>query len=63
MRTSDVAVFMVTAEGKAKRVPVVLGEKRDADQLVTQGLKGGEQIVLGPFEALRDGARVTTKKS
>ena len=62
-KDKDVAVFMVTAEGKAKRVPVVLGEKRDADQLVTQGLKGGEQIVLGPFEALRDGARVTTKKS
>ena len=36
---------------------------RQSDQLVTQGLTGGEQIVLGPFEALRDGARVTTKKS
>ena len=62
-KDKDVAVFLVTAEGKAKRVPVVLGEKRDADQLVSKGLKGGEQIVLGPFEALRDGARVTTKKS
>ncbi len=62
-KDKDVAVFLVTADGKAKRVPVVLGEKRDADQLVSKGLKGGEQLVLGPFDALRDGARVTAKKS
>ena len=59
----DAAVFVVTAEGKARRVAVTLGEKRDADQLLTSGLKGGEQIVLGPTEQLRDGARVTVKKA
>jgi RND family efflux transporter MFP subunit len=62
-KDKDVAVFVVGADGVAKRVPVVLGEKRDADQLVTRGLKGGEQVVLGPFDTLRDGVRVTTKKA
>jgi RND family efflux transporter MFP subunit len=62
-KDKDVAVFVVAADGVARRVPVVLGEKRDADQLVTKGLKGGEQVVLGPFDQLRDGARVTTKKA
>ncbi len=62
-KDKDVAVFVVAADGLAKRVPIVLGEKRDADQLVTSGLKGGEQLVLGPFDKLRDGARVTTKKA
>ena len=59
----DAAVFVVTAEGKVRRVAVALGEKRDADQLLTSGLKGGEQVVLGPPEQLRDGARVTVKKA
>ncbi len=62
-KDKDVAVFVVGADGKARRVAVVLGEKRDADQLVTKGLKGGEQVVLGPFDTLRDGVRVTTKKA
>jgi RND family efflux transporter MFP subunit len=57
------AVFVVAADGKARRVPVVLGEKRDADQLLTKGLKGGEQVVLGPFDQVRDGVRVTRKKA
>ncbi|MBK7043942.1 MAG: efflux RND transporter periplasmic adaptor subunit [Rhodanobacteraceae bacterium] len=61
-KDKDAAVFVISADGKAKRVAVVLGEKRDADQLVTKGLKGGDQVVLGPFDTLRDGARVTIKK-
>ncbi|HWT16778.1 MAG TPA: efflux RND transporter periplasmic adaptor subunit [Patescibacteria group bacterium] len=59
----DAAVFVVGSDGKAKRVPVVLGDKRDADQLVTKGLKGGEAVVLGPFDQLRDGARVIAKNA
>ena len=62
-KDKDVAVYVVAKDGVARRVPVVLGEKRDADQLVTKGLKGGEQLVLGPFDKLRDGARVVTKKA
>lgn len=54
------AVFVV-ADGVARRVPVTLGEKRDADQQVTAGLQGGETVVLSPPEGLGDGDRVATK--
>ena len=54
------AVFVV-ADGVARRVPVTLGEKRDADQQVTAGLQGGESVVLSPPEGLGDGDRVATK--
>jgi RND family efflux transporter MFP subunit len=53
-------VFTVT-DGRAARVAVTLGEKRDTDQQVLTGLKGGETVVLSPPEGLGDGDRVTTK--
>ena len=56
------AVFVV-ADGKASRVEVTAGEVRDVDQMITQGLKGGETVVLGPSDKLKDGSRVTVKKS
>ncbi len=55
------AVFVVVGD-KASRVEVTAGEVRDVDQLVTAGLKGGETVVLGPTDKLRDGGRVTVKK-
>ena len=56
------AVFVVV-DGKASRVDVTAGEVRDVDQMVTKGLKGGETVVLGPSDKLKDGSRVTVKKS
>jgi len=53
-------VFTVV-DGQARRVDVVLGEKRDAEQQVTSGLAGGETVVLSPRENLRDGAKVAVK--
>jgi RND family efflux transporter MFP subunit len=61
-KDKDAAVFVVEGE-KARRVPVSAGEVRDVDTLVTQGLKGGETVVLSPPDTLRDGARVVPKKS
>ena len=57
------SVVFVVEDGKARRVVVTAGEVRDVDQLITQGLKGGETVVLSPSDKLRDGARVTIKKS
>jgi len=54
------AVFVVE-DGKARRVAVTLGEKRDADQHVTAGLSGGETVVLSPPKGLGDGDRVAAK--
>jgi RND family efflux transporter MFP subunit len=61
-KDKDSAVFVVE-DGKARRVPVTAGEVRDVDTLLTQGLKGGESVVLSPPESLRDGAKVVPKKS
>ena len=53
-------MFTVT-DGRVSRVAVTLGEKRDTDQQVLTGLKGGETVVLSQPEGLGDGDRVTTK--
>jgi RND family efflux transporter MFP subunit len=53
-------VFVVI-DGKAKAVAVAAGETRDADQLLTGGLKGGETVVLAP-DKLQDGQRVVAKQ-
>jgi RND family efflux transporter MFP subunit len=58
----EAAVFVVE-DGKARRVAVTAGEVRDVDTLLTQGLKGGESVVLSPPPSLRDGAKVVPKKS
>jgi RND family efflux transporter MFP subunit len=60
-RDKQSAVYVIV-DGKARRVTVSVGEVRDVDQLVTQGLKGGETVVLSPADSLRDGARVANKK-
>jgi len=59
-RGSDSAVFVIE-DGRATRVAVEVGEVRDADRLVTRGLREGQQVVLSPSERLRDGARVSVK--
>jgi RND family efflux transporter MFP subunit len=61
-KDKDAAVFVVV-DGKAQRVAITTGEVRDVDTLVTQGLKGGETVVLSPPEGLRDGGKVVPKKS
>lgn len=53
-------VFIIE-DGKAKRVDVVLGEKRDAEQLLSSGLKGGEQVITAPLEQIKDGGKVVAK--
>ena len=55
------AQVFVVVDGKAKAVAVIAGETRDADQLLTGGLKGGETVVLSP-DKLQDGQRVVAKK-
>ena len=56
------AVFVVQGD-KVARVAVTTGEVRDVDQMISAGLKGGEMVVLSPPENLKDGSRVTVKKS
>lgn len=54
-------VFLV--EGNVvKQVSVMLGDKRDAERLVTAGVLAGAKVVLSPPDGLRDGARVSVSK-
>lgn len=53
-------VFVIT-DGVAKQVEVSVGDKRDADIMISKGLSGGETLVLGPSEKLRDGSKVLEK--
>ena len=56
------SVFVVQGD-KVARIAVTVGELRDVDQMISAGLKGGETVVLSPPEKLKDGSRVTVKKS
>ncbi len=56
------SIVFVVREDKAAQVEVKAGETRDADQLITSGLKDGETVVLSPPKGLKDGGRVTIKK-
>ena len=51
-------VFVVDGD-IAKQVSVTLGDKRDAERLVTAGVVPGAKVVLSPPAGLRDGARVS----
>jgi RND family efflux transporter MFP subunit len=53
-------VFVVN-NGVAKQLEVTVGDKRDADIMISKGLTGGETLVLGPSEKLRDGSKVVEK--
>jgi RND family efflux transporter MFP subunit len=55
------AYVLVFENGKAKRVSVSAADKRDADQLITSGLNGGEVIITGPLNRVRDGSAVALK--
>jgi RND family efflux transporter MFP subunit len=54
------SVFVVN-DGRVKLTEVSVGEKRDADAMITKGLSGGETLVLSPSEKLRDGSKVVEK--
>lgn len=53
-------VFVIN-DGIAKQIEVTLGDKRDANIMISKGLTGGETLVLGPTEKLRDGGKVVEK--
>ncbi|WP_421209545.1 efflux RND transporter periplasmic adaptor subunit [Aeromonas sp. 602396] len=51
-------VYRLEADGRVKRVPVVLGETEGETVWVTEGLKVGDRIVVEGLVNLRDGAKV-----
>lgn len=51
-------VFVVTDESRASARAVTLGPTEDGRQIITQGLKDGDRLVINGHVALRDGAPV-----
>jgi HlyD family secretion protein len=65
-RSKDIEGVYVVAGGKADFRPVTTGIKGEMDVEAVSGLKEGEQIVVGPFKALRDltpGAQIVVDNS
>jgi hypothetical protein len=60
-RDGQPVVFEVTGEGKVRQRVVKLGSARQDQQVVQQGLVGGETLVSRPSDALRDGDAVKVK--
>ena len=60
-RAGQPVVFEVTGEGKVRQRAVKLGSARQDQQIVQQGLVGGETLVSRPSDALRDGDAVKVK--
>jgi multidrug efflux system membrane fusion protein len=54
-------VFTI-ADGLAKRVPVVTGYEDATASIVTEGLKGGEQVVTDGASRLSDGSKVVVAR-
>ncbi|MBP9144328.1 MAG: efflux RND transporter periplasmic adaptor subunit [Thermoanaerobaculia bacterium] len=64
-KAPPVSVVFVVEDGKAKSVPVKSGISDSTDVEIVSGLAGGEQVITGPYRALRkledgDAVRVTT---
>ena len=64
-KAPPVSVVFVVEDGKAKSVPVKSGISDSTDVEIVSGLTGGEQVITGPYRALRkledgDAVRVTT---
>ena len=50
------AGVFVASEGKMKRVPVEMGDRLTEGVLLKSGIKGGDKVVVGPVEMMKDGA-------
>lgn len=57
-KEGDARFVWVVRDGKVERRAVTVGEARDGEVTVSQGLAGGETIVVDPPGRLRDGAAV-----
>lgn len=58
LRGDDGNAVWLVREGRAERRAVRLGEERDGEVTVLEGLQGGETVVVEPPPRLRDGVAV-----
>ena len=53
-------VLLVVGDNKTKPQPIKTGSMADGDFIVTEGLKGGEKIIVSGFQKMRPGAPFKT---
>ena len=64
VRTEAGAQFAwVVTEGRLRRQPVETAGERGGNVIVSKGLAGGEALVLGPADGLREGQKVEVAKA
>lgn len=56
----EMAAF-VLADGRARLTPVQVGARNGEEAWIKSGLKSGDQVIIYPGNAVRDGARVTAR--
>ncbi len=56
------SIVYIFREGRVERRAVRLGGTRGSDQQIVAGLVGGDQVVVGGFDGLHDGARAELKR-
>jgi multidrug efflux system membrane fusion protein len=54
-------VFTVDADGKVRRTPVRLGRQAGLRVLITEGLQGGEQVIVDGQQRIADGMTVQVR--
>lgn len=57
-RAGDTKAVFVVRNGRASTLPVKIGQMNGVSAEVTEGLSEGDEVVIHPDDALRDGARV-----
>jgi HlyD family secretion protein len=58
----NMAAF-VFADGRARLTPVEVGARNGEEAWIMAGLKAGDQVIIYPGNAVRDGARVGARKA
>ena len=56
-------VMVVTSDGKAAPLPVKTGGMAGTDFIISEGLKGGEQVIVNGLQKVRPGTQVTIQKT
>jgi membrane fusion protein (multidrug efflux system) len=58
-----VFVFLLADSNKVKRLPIVIAGKSGANYIVKDGVKAGDQIVLGGMDRLQEGEVINPEKA
>ncbi|MEZ5287504.1 MAG: efflux RND transporter periplasmic adaptor subunit [Vicinamibacterales bacterium] len=61
-RTGDQWAVYVVEGGRARRVPIAIGQRTSSEAEVLEGLQDGQAVVLHPPDTVADGTRVAARE-